>query len=97
MTPRNDGESAVAEEDGIYPDMARSMNKAREFLNQGDADAALKSLDAFMSRDFQGVHMAVPEFNKLLLVCQLALGRGLHPGGGKAAQGAGGGGTRTRG
>jgi tetratricopeptide (TPR) repeat protein len=74
MPSQGDWEEAVAEDSGMYPDMAKSMNKAKEFLNLGNADAALKSLETFMAGDFRGVHTTVPEFNALLFACQQALG-----------------------
>jgi len=47
---------------------------AKEFLNQGDAKSALEALEDFAVNDSQGVHLATPEFYRLLWVCQESLG-----------------------
>lgn len=58
-----------------YLDMGRSLQQARAFLNQNDAESALNVLESFAADDYRGVHTAYPEFYEILRVCQQSLGK----------------------
>jgi len=58
-----------------YLELAQALDKAKEFLNQGNAGAALNVLEYFAAGDMRGIHTAYPEYYEILMVCQRSLGR----------------------
>lgn len=58
-----------------YLDFGRSLQQARTFLNQNDAESALNALENFAADDYRCVHTAYPEFYETLRICQQSLGK----------------------
>lgn len=57
-----------------YPDLVYSLNRAKEYLNRGDAVSALSVLEKFARKDIRGVHTAHSEYYKLLKICRQTMG-----------------------
>lgn len=60
--------------DTPYPDLVRSLDAAKEHLNQGDAAAALKVLDRVAFKDIRGVHTTHPDYLRFVKICRQSLG-----------------------
>ena len=55
-------------------DIDRCIDKAKEFLNQGNAKSALDALESFARNDSRGLHTARPDFYRILWAARESLG-----------------------
>jgi tetratricopeptide (TPR) repeat protein len=61
-----------------YLDLGICLENAQAFLNAGDAESALNTLENFAANDSRGIHAAYAEFYDTLAACQQSLGDHQH-------------------